>query len=219
MDDVDLSDAASTLSSISVDSDLYAGSERSSVTGATGISLTLPSGTDGTTGLEAAAASARSADFRAEALASLTRAFDEGHTIENAAIELKTLRMASNVPLSEVRRIVIPFVLERCVPDKPRETAQVLERWGGLIENLASDDEVEALVVMQVSGLRSSPQLNRTFGCPPLQTLTSMLCSHLCSLQELLRDAPVAHQALHPFPQEILQRRHRLGRSDRELVA
>ncbi|EPQ28062.1 uncharacterized protein PFL1_04389 [Pseudozyma flocculosa PF-1] len=103
----------------------------------------------GTTTAEKAAAAARLADFRAEAQASLERAFDEGHTVDNAAIELKTLRMASNVPLTEVRSTVIPFVLSKCDAERPKETVQTLDRWGGLIQSVAVDDEVDALAVVQ----------------------------------------------------------------------
>src|SRR5271168_2319366 len=46
------------------------------------------------------------AEFRTEVTQSLERAFAEGHSVDNAAVELKTLRMASNVPLIRVKEAV-----------------------------------------------------------------------------------------------------------------
>lgn len=90
-------------------------------------------------------------EFKSEALASLNRALEENHTIDNAAIELKTLRMASNVPLKEVRKIVIEFFLEKFSIEDPKSIGEILDRWGGLIEIVSSDDQVEALGLVQVS--------------------------------------------------------------------
>lgn len=78
-------------------------------------------------------------DFISECEQSLERSFAEGHTVDNAAIELKTLRMASNVPLGEVRDVVIPFILKSC--DGPNGIASVIERWGGLIASLTGNQE------------------------------------------------------------------------------
>lgn len=89
-------------------------------------------------------------EFRTECLHSLDRSFAENHTVDNAAIELKTLRMASNVALGEVRAVVIPYVLERC--DGAANAAATLERWGGLIANLTGESEeamVDCLLVAQ----------------------------------------------------------------------
>ncbi|GAA6034875.1 hypothetical protein JCM8097_009345 [Rhodosporidiobolus ruineniae] len=92
----------------------------------------------------------KQSEFVTECLHSLDRSFAEGHTVDNAAIELKTLRMASNVALGEVRAVVIPYVLKRC--DGAARAAEVLERWGGLVANLTGDQEeamVDCLVVAQ----------------------------------------------------------------------
>jgi len=51
--------------------------------------------------------------FRAEVTQSLERAFAEGHSVDNAAVGLKTLWMASNVPLSRVREAVVAAIVEQ----------------------------------------------------------------------------------------------------------
>lgn len=78
-------------------------------------------------------------DFMSECEQSLDRSFAEGHTVDNAAIELKTLRMASNVPLGEVRDVVIPFILKRC--NGAGGVATTIERWGGLISSLTGNQQ------------------------------------------------------------------------------
>ncbi|KAH9812053.1 hypothetical protein DFH28DRAFT_899627 [Melampsora americana] len=75
-------------------------------------------------------------DFLVECHHSLERAFREEHTVENASIELKTLRMASNVSQSQVRSVVITELCE-LVERSPNQ----LEKWSELIKNLLSGDE------------------------------------------------------------------------------
>jgi translation initiation factor eIF-2B subunit epsilon len=96
--------------------------------------------------------------FIAEALSSLDRSFAEGHTVDDAAIELKTLRMASNVPLSRVRRVVVRYLARRVPLPKgaaARElyagARKLVARWGGLISSVTEDEEamVQALVDLQ----------------------------------------------------------------------
>lgn len=100
--------------------------------------------------LVADAAQSKQSEFLTECIHSLDRSFAEDHTVDNAAIELKTLRMASNVPLGEVRAVVVPYVLKRC--DGANGAAAVLERWGGLIANLTGEQEdamVDCLLLAQ----------------------------------------------------------------------
>lgn len=78
-------------------------------------------------------------DFLSECTQSLDRSFAEGHTVDNAAIELKTLRMASNVPLSQVRDVVVPYVLARC--SNAADVPAMIARWGGLIATLTGEHE------------------------------------------------------------------------------
>lgn len=119
----------------------------STISGVGNINLTLDDAAD--TAAEQAQRKSQLQEFKNEAVASLTRAFDEGHTTDNAAIELKTLRMASNVALAEVRRIAIDFLLQRCDANKPKDVEALLNRWGPLLANVAADDQVEALVMVQ----------------------------------------------------------------------
>ncbi|KAI5474655.1 hypothetical protein MNV49_002699 [Pseudohyphozyma bogoriensis] len=78
-------------------------------------------------------------DFVSECTQSLDRSFAENHTVDNASIELKTLRMASNVPLGKVREVVIPYILSRCAD--AAAVPEMIKRWGGLIESLTGDQE------------------------------------------------------------------------------
>lgn len=158
LDDMELSDSLSDVSSIGVgrDSDDEEDEDDSEL-GADdsltddddddllGGSMTL----DGETNVERQAAVKRLDEFRTEATASLERAFEENHTVDDAAIELKTLRMASNVPLKEVRKTVIGFILTKCEPDQPKEMLKVLDKWCPLISIVAVDDQVEALATVQ----------------------------------------------------------------------
>jgi len=158
---IEFDDAYSELSSINADSEPEMDSELDesdesdlsapdSSSGFGSYSLTLPAGTESQTLTEKLDSEQRLCEFRAEAHASLERAFEERHEPENAAIELKTLRMASNVPPGEVRRVVIEFLLGHCSVDHAKETADLLDHWGSLITEVAQDDQVEALAVMQV---------------------------------------------------------------------
>lgn len=100
--------------------------------------------------LQATSAASKQSEFVTECLHSLDRSFAENHTVDNAAIELKTLRMASNVPLGEVRAVVIPYVLRRC--NGAAGASDLLARWGGLVANLTGDQEdamVDCLLVAQ----------------------------------------------------------------------
>ncbi|KAF7793053.1 hypothetical protein EIP86_004158 [Pleurotus ostreatoroseus] len=105
--------------------------------------------------LSALSDAAAESEFKAEVVQSLERAFAEGHTVENASVELKTLRMASNVPLRRVREAVVGALVER-IPVVPsdmatqrKEIAQVLGRWGQLIDKIGGVDPVETCEVLQ----------------------------------------------------------------------
>ncbi|KIY68593.1 nucleotide-diphospho-sugar transferase [Cylindrobasidium torrendii FP15055 ss-10] len=94
-------------------------------------------------------------EFQREVHASLERAFAEGHSVDNAAVELKTLRMASNVSLSRVREAVVASIVEKIrIVDDPagqmKEIASVIGRWGGLIDQIGGVDAVESLSALQM---------------------------------------------------------------------
>lgn len=157
-DDVD---GAESVSSIEGDSDLSDfddddedddGMEAQSSTFSNNVNLTIDD--EGDTKLEQAASDARLAEFVSEATASLQRALEEGHTVDNASIELKTLRMASNVALSDVRAVTVNVLLGRCKPGDARQVQQLMSRWGQLISLVSSDDEQECIGLIQVSGGR-----------------------------------------------------------------
>lgn len=95
-------------------------------------------------------------EFQAEVRASLARAFAEEHSVDNAAVELKTLRMASNVPLRRVHEAVVGALVE-LIPivagDAPRqraEIARVVDRWGALIVKIGGADSVDTVSILQV---------------------------------------------------------------------
>lgn len=101
-------------------------------------------------------ASVAESEFQKEVIQSLERAFAEGHSIDNAAVELKTLRMASNVSISRVREAVVGAIVEQimivdggAVPQR-NEIARVTQRWGGLINKIGGVDAVETITVLQV---------------------------------------------------------------------
>ena len=95
-------------------------------------------------------------EFQTEVRLSLDRAFSEGHSLENASVELKTLRMASNVPLRRVREAVVAGIVERipvvegAMPQRV-EINQWVDRWGDLINLIGGVDGVETVSILQVS--------------------------------------------------------------------
>jgi len=108
------------------------------------------------------------ADFSSECRQSLERAYEEGHTIDNAAIELKTLRMASNVPLKQVADQVVDFIVGKIVivenPAGQRtEIAKVVKRWGPLLTSIGWDDPAETISELQLFCARHL-QFQKIFG-------------------------------------------------------
>jgi len=105
--------------------------------------------------LNAAAISASEEEFQTEVRLSLDRAFSEGHSLENASVELKTLRMASNVPLRRVREAVVAGIVEGiplvegAVPQRA-EIKKWVDRWGDLINLIGGVDGIETVSILQV---------------------------------------------------------------------
>ncbi|KAI0281452.1 nucleotide-diphospho-sugar transferase [Russula aff. rugulosa BPL654] len=93
-------------------------------------------------------------EFQTEVRLSLDRAFSEGHSLENASVELKTLRMAHNVPLRHVREAVVAGIVERiplvegAVPQRA-EIKKWVDRWGDLINLIGGIDGVETVSILQ----------------------------------------------------------------------
>ena len=128
--------------------------------------LTSPSDTSLSLNMRSVGLAMGSSEFEAEVKQSLERAFAEGHSVDNAAVELKTLRMASNVPLTQVRRAVVAAIVERIeiIPEgglaQRKEIAGVVGRWGELIDRIGGVDPVETVTVLQVTFLiKSHPQI------------------------------------------------------------
>lgn len=86
-----------------------------------------------------------------EAINSLDRAFDDNATVENALLELKTLRMASNVPQARLRAAVVVYLCQKGGTSAV-EAVKIVSRWGGLLAGLIGEDEdamVDALLALQ----------------------------------------------------------------------
>ncbi|KAH0583976.1 hypothetical protein H2248_009559 [Termitomyces sp. 'cryptogamus'] len=146
--DLDVSDDGSESSSSESDSE--DGSDSDTDSG----SLTAPSDISLPLNLPAGSPMAES-EFQAEVRQSLERAFAEGHSIDNAAVELKTLRMASNVPLTRVREAVVGAIVEKIqiVDGGPiaqrKEISNVVSRWGRLIDRIGGVDPIETVSALQ----------------------------------------------------------------------
>lgn len=139
----------------------------SSATSASGPSLSLSSPADPsaqTSAIHTLSSAAAETEFRSEVAQSLERAFAEGHSVENAAVELKTLRMASNVPLRRVREAVVGAIVDR-IPLVPGDTAaqraeiaKTVRRWGPLIDKIGGVDPVETVEVLQYHCAGAGPR-------------------------------------------------------------
>ena len=81
-------------------------------------------------------------EFYKEAEESLTRAFLENHSIENATIELKTLRMATNVTFHEIREAIVSAFLDVYL-SSPGKAEAIFKRWHGLLSKFEEDEEAE----------------------------------------------------------------------------
>ncbi|KAF8163214.1 nucleotide-diphospho-sugar transferase, partial [Crassisporium funariophilum] len=148
--DFDVSDAGSSssddeTSSDSDDDDFHA--DRESLSGMSDISVPMDIPVE--SGLMA------EAEFRTEVNQSLERAFAEGHSVDNAAVELKTLRMASNVPLTRVKEAVIAAIVEKIqvldndAVSQRKDISSVIGRWGDLIDRIGGIDAVETISILQ----------------------------------------------------------------------
>ncbi|KAH9857019.1 hypothetical protein C2E23DRAFT_748650 [Lenzites betulinus] len=156
--DLELSDEGSTTDDYSdTDTSYSTRSRASSMTSASGPPLTLGLGDPSaqTSAIHTLHTAAAETEFRSEVAQSLERAFAEGHSVENAAVELKTLRMASNVPLRRVREAVVGALVDRVplIPANPAaqraEIGAVVRRWGALVDKIGGVDKVETVEVLQ----------------------------------------------------------------------
>jgi len=81
-------------------------------------------------------------EFYTEAEESLLRAFQENHSVENATIELKTLRMATNVTFHEVREAIVAALLDLLV-NTPGRAKAMFAKWGELLDKFTEDEEAQ----------------------------------------------------------------------------
>ncbi|KAG0090607.1 hypothetical protein BGZ93_009229 [Podila epicladia] len=92
-----------------------------------------------------------------EVSATLERAFKDGHSVDIAALELNTLRMASFSNFHEMRKRIIPGVLRNidvtARPGSGKTIKEILTRWGPLIGRMIhdEDDQVDGLYILQRS--------------------------------------------------------------------
>ncbi|KAI0720955.1 nucleotide-diphospho-sugar transferase [Cerioporus squamosus] len=167
--DLELSDAGSTTSDSDTEtesefSSMHALSRTSSMTSVSGPSLSHADPSLQTSAIHTLSSAAAETEFRSEVAQSLERAFDEGHSVENAAVELKTLRMASNVPLRRVREAVVGAIVDRVplVPGDPAaqraEIAKMVRRWGPLIDKIGGVDPVETVEALQYHCAAAGPR-------------------------------------------------------------
>ncbi|RUP09756.1 hypothetical protein BC936DRAFT_140067 [Jimgerdemannia flammicorona] len=107
-------------------------------------------------GVMPSSAAARAAeDFKREVRATVDRALAENHSVESAALELHTLRMAFNGNYENVREVVVPVLMEKVDPAKVNSSMKgVIARWGQLLKKVmySLEDQVHALFVLQVRG-------------------------------------------------------------------
>lgn len=96
--------------------------------------------------------------FFNEAKQSLQRSFEENHSVDNALLELNTLRMAENVNYVQVRSALVTALLERMheqVNDgngAPSAVVNaVMKRWGELLQRVifSPDEQVSTILSLQ----------------------------------------------------------------------
>ncbi|OWZ59985.1 hypothetical protein LQV05_000501 [Cryptococcus neoformans] len=92
--------------------------------------------------------------FYSEAAASLQRAYEEDHKIENALLELRTLVMGYNAGLERAREEVVKFFMSKIDIRGPAtcilsSAVKVFSRWGPLMVNLTSDPTLLILDAQQ----------------------------------------------------------------------
>ena len=88
--------------------------------------------------------------FHTEAAASLARAYEEDHSVDNARLEFRTLIMAYNAPLDDSRAAVSKFLMSQIDVSGPaakilQSATSIWKRWGELATSLSNDNSNIAL--------------------------------------------------------------------------
>ncbi|KAF9906888.1 hypothetical protein BX616_000581 [Lobosporangium transversale] len=107
----------------------------------------------------------------------LERAFKEDHDVDIAALELNTLRMASNSNFHEMRKRIIPGVLKNidlsAKAGSKKTVKAVLTQWGPLIGKMIHDeeDQVDGLFILQkaCATIYEDPALAQKIFAPTLR--------------------------------------------------
>jgi translation initiation factor eIF-2B subunit epsilon len=86
-------------------------------------------------------------EFYVEARDSLQRAFKENHSIENATIELKTLRMATNVTFHEVRAATVAALMDLLLTS-PTKVPPMFAKWGELLLEFTEEEDQSDVVLL-----------------------------------------------------------------------
>ncbi|KAH7107522.1 nucleotide-diphospho-sugar transferase [Auriculariales sp. MPI-PUGE-AT-0066] len=136
------------------DQDSNASTFSSPSSSVTSLPETDASGAFTTPGLEALTNASRTNEFAREARLTLDRAYDEDHVVENLAIELKTMRMSSNVQHGQVRDVVVRFLLDKVdisgdAAAQKASIERIVGRWGPLLPQLGALDGQETVTLLQ----------------------------------------------------------------------
>ncbi|KAG8835800.1 hypothetical protein FRC18_012332 [Serendipita sp. 400] len=94
-------------------------------------------------------------EFGREAYQTLKRGVDEHLDVDNVALELTTLRMASNADPGRLKVMVVAFMLEQIkivegnVAGQKKAAMDVVERWGELVASICRGEMIQALWRLQ----------------------------------------------------------------------
>ncbi|KAI9316229.1 nucleotide-diphospho-sugar transferase [Dichotomocladium elegans] len=107
-----------------------------------------------------------SAEFRKEIAQTLDRSIRENHSVEEAAIEITSLRMSHNGSYDLVREVMIPMLLDSVDVSKNAASSirAMLNKWAALIIKATHgrEDQVHVLRLFQIHCAKNE-QLNKLF--------------------------------------------------------
>ncbi|KAJ1336706.1 hypothetical protein BSLG_007025 [Batrachochytrium salamandrivorans] len=104
-------------------------------------------------------------DWEDEVSMTLERAFADDHSVDIAALELNTLKMAMDITFQNLRETVIPAILSRVDLDRPVPSSkEVVSRWGPLVGKFTHSNE-DQLNVLNIISLyaRDTPTFQKAF--------------------------------------------------------
>ncbi|KAJ8325720.1 translation initiation factor eIF-2B epsilon subunit, GEF [Batrachochytrium dendrobatidis] len=92
-------------------------------------------------------------DWENEVAMTLERAFSDDHTVDIAALELNTLKMAMDITFQNLRETVIPAILARIDLTRPVPSSkETISRWGPLVGKFthSNADQLNVLHIISV---------------------------------------------------------------------